>query len=867
MKSNKFLFDNSPISLAKLLNFIFCKSLFFFLILIVFTPYTNSQISSNSLHFDGSNFLIVGEDPLLDIQSGSSTTYEGWIRFCSDGMIFSKNWCNGDAGYYLQIVNGGQIRVLGVNNTVCNMGNLFQLTTNQAYAFNTWHHFAVVIVVNANSTDVKVYMNGALVLSTVQNGLLHNSSQNFIIGAYKNISGTYGLSYTGDIDEFRIYNTALLPSEMGLPIPTNPLLIIHYPMEPQVNPMATSEPNLGTLGATFNADDVALSSPSTPDVLNYVATSDYLPNVNLGADTILNCGVNSLILQANNTASSYSWQQSNPIGSNWLPIAGANMNSLNYSLGSNYDASVVVIGTIGFCTDSDTINISVGGTISSFLGNDSTICLGQSMILDASIVSGTYLWQDGSVASSYTAASPGLYWVEVTNNGCVSVDSVNISASSLPSFNLGNDTILCLGETFILDLTPVQGNYLWQNGSNLPTCTIQNGTFWLSISNSCGAVTDSLIVANYPPISFSLGNDTTLCNGQTLTFDVSSVLGTYLWFDGSTLPIYNVTNSGSYWVEITNNGCTAYDTVDVFFDAIPVVNIGNDTTLCNGESLIINSTSNLGVYLWQDGSSGTSFIINQDGIYWLTVTNTCQSITDSINVNYYPTIPVNLGNDTTICSGGSLTLTCNHPNSSVIWQDGSIDTTFYVSQSGIYSVQLLYNGCVTYDTVQVFMEFMSQLDLGPDLLICEGEQEIISIQNQTGSIQWNTGSSEDFIILNSGGTYSAVVTNSCGIQTDSIIVESEECFCGFYVPNAFTPNEDEFNSYFNPVFDCIISSYELKIYNRWGEVIFESTDPEYRWDGTFHGRIVQDGIYTYKIIYSSNYSIAEMIVGHLCIIR
>lgn len=514
MKSNKFLFDNSPISLAKLLNFIFCKSLFSFLILIVFTPYTNSQISSNSLHFDGSNFLIVGEDPLLDIQPGSSTTYEGWIRFCSDGMIFSKNWCNGDAGYYLQIVNGGQIRVLGVNNTVCNMGNLFQLTTTQTYAFNTWHHFAVVIVVNANSTDVKVYMNGALVLSTVQNGVVHNSSQNFIIGAYKNISGTYGLSYTGDIDEFRIYNTALLPSEMGLPIPTNPLLIIHYPMEPQVNPMATSEPNLGTLGATFNADDVALTSPSTPDVLNYVATSDYLPNVNLGADTILNCGVNSLILQTNNTASSYTWQQSNPIGSNWLPIAGANMNTLNYSLGTNFDASVIVTGTIGFCTDSDTINISVGGSFSNFLGNDSTLCLGQGMILDASIVSGTYLWQDGSVASSYTATSPGLYWVEVTNNGCVSIDSVNVTFVQIPiaDFTASVSTGAASLNVIFTNSSQNASTYTWDFGEGSPFNTNSGndvshvysnpGTFvvYLTASNGTCSDQDSLTIIVMPKL-------------------------------------------------------------------------------------------------------------------------------------------------------------------------------------------------------------------------------------------------------------------------------------------------------------------------------------------------------------------------------
>ena len=517
MKTDKIILDSNSISLIKKLYLSFCNNLFFTFFLLLFTSFSaKTQISSNSLHFDGSNFLIVGESPLLDIQSGSATTYEGWIRFCSDGMIFSKNWCNGDAGYFFNIVNGGKIKILGVANTVCNAGYLFELTTTQTYALNTWHHFAVVIVANSSSTNVKVYMNGLLVLSTIQNGFVNNSSQNFIIGAYKYIAESYGSSYTGDLDEFRIYNTALLPSEMGLAIPTNPLLIIHYPMEPQMNPLATSEPNLGTLGAAFNADDVVLTSQSTPDVLNYNATSDYLPNVDLGADTFLNCGVTSLNLFTNNTATTYSWQQSNPSGSTWLPIVGANLNSLNYSLGSNNNASIVVIGTLGLCTDSDTINISTGGTNTNFLGNDTIICTGQNITFDASIVSSTYLWQDGSVASSYTTSSPGLYWVEVTNNGCVSVDSVNVTVLQIPIADFTSSVSIGTTPLNVIFTNSSQNasTYIWNYGEGLPyntnsisdvSYTYSNpGTFVVYLNAFNGACSDQdtltiIILPTTPP--------------------------------------------------------------------------------------------------------------------------------------------------------------------------------------------------------------------------------------------------------------------------------------------------------------------------------------------------------------------------------
>jgi len=432
-------------------------------------------------------------------------------------------------------------------------------------------------------------------------------------------------------------------------------------------------------------------------------------------------------------------------------------------------------------------------------GNDTSICSGQSIALSPSISGTSYLWQDGSTNPTLTASSSGLYWVEMTNGGCTYSDSIVVDVLPAPTFSLGNDTTLCLGQTFVLDASSTPGTYLWQNGSTVPT--------------------------------------------------------------------YTVSSAGTYSLQITNNGCTSSDTIDVAYLNAPSFTLGNDTTLCFGESLVIDASANPGTYLWQDGSTAGTYTATQSGVYWLEVSNICGSDSDTLILNYHPDYSFNLGNDTTICDGESVELVCNVAGATVTWQDGTTGNSYNASVSGIYSAEFTLNGCTVTDAIVVTVISAPVVDLGEDFFLCEGKFKLLSADNQNGSLLWNTGSSEQSIQVTAAGTYSVVVTNPCGVASDSVVVEMEDCYCGFYVPNAFTPNDDEYNGTFGPVSDCILDAYSFEIYNRWGEVVFETQDPFQMWDATYKGKIVQDGIYTYKITYSSEYVIAETITGHVVVIR
>ena len=124
--------------------------------------------------------------------------------------------------------------------------------------------------------------------------------------------------------------------------------------------------------------------------------------------------------------------------------------------------------------------------------------------------------------------------------------------------------------------------------------------------------------------NFNLGNDTTLCVGQILQLKVSMPNATYIWQDGSTDSTFKVTQTGIYWVKayFAEYGITTYDTINVTYIPFPVVNLGNNTILCQGQTLLLNATTNNATYLWQDGSTAPTFTATQDSTYWVKVTDT-----------------------------------------------------------------------------------------------------------------------------------------------------------------------------------------------------------------------------------------------------
>ncbi len=184
----------------------------------------------------------------------------------------------------------------------------------------------------------------------------------------------------------------------------------------------------------------------------------------------------------------------------------------------------------------------------------------------------------------------GNYRVTATVDGCGDYTdevTINFTGPAFP-FSLGNDTLLCAGESVVLDASRTGATaYSWNTGSSNPRITARNnGTFsvFVNINNICSVV-DTIEVRYSRLRDFSLGNDTTLCQGNFHVLSADHGTGIYRWQDGSDQATYHVDSTGYYSVRVQIGRCVESDTIRVAFQDSVRVYLGEDTVMCLGETL------------------------------------------------------------------------------------------------------------------------------------------------------------------------------------------------------------------------------------------------------------------------------------------
>lgn len=324
-------------------------------------------------------------------------------------------------------------------------------------------------------------------------------------------------------------------------------------------------------------------------------------------------------------------------------------NELYYALRNNNGTGVRIRKTdldgTNFTTILDTTFNQIAGigvlfdntsiSTDSFLGNDTTICSGDSINFDLGFPGFTYLWSDGSSNPTFTIDTAGIFWVEVQNGGgtCPVRDSIVVNLNPTPSFTLGNDTTLCSNDS--LRVMNPQGNYeyLWNTGESSPNIALQSsGIYWVNARLGNCSFTDSINVIVTPAPSISLGPDTALCIGDTLTLDAFSPSSTYLWNTGSVDSAIRVTTTDNYQVSVTQNTCETVESIQVDFIDNSTFSLGSDTILCSGESIVLSSNVPSNTFLWQDASTNNTFTVINEGSYYLTIQNQCGTASDTIQV-------------------------------------------------------------------------------------------------------------------------------------------------------------------------------------------------------------------------------------------
>lgn len=357
-----------------------------------------------------------------------------------------------------------------------------------------------------------------------------------------------------------------------------------------------------------------------------------------------------------------------------------------------------------------------------------------------------------------------------------------------------------------------------------------------------------------------------ICNGESKILQGKPGALSYIWSNNDTTETFTPTVSGQYLV---TSSFLCGDFTDTFI--VNIINLkvalGNDTAICAGNELTLDATQAFQpiTYSWSNGSVKNKITINKGGVYYVTASSGTCAASDTIEININDAAVFYL-NDTTLCLGDVYHLQGPSAFTYYKWNTGDTGRTVIVDKAGLYFLTAEKMGCKHTDTVNIYYDD-GRFSLPADTFLCEGEQITVNATSLPGSTYtWSNDNKNPEITISAEGTYIVSASNRCGLFTDSITADFEDCECKPFVPS-FTPNSDGINDALKPLFKCIIVQYEFFIFNRFGQAVFRTKNPEERWDGTYKGQKAEMGTYFYQLRLKNIRGIESLHKGDLILIR
>lgn len=415
------------------------------------------------------------------------------------------------------------------------------------------------------------------------------------------------------------------------------------------------------------------------------------------------------------------------------------------------------------------------------IGNDTSVCTGDTILLQASLPDASYLWSTGSNDSAITVTSSGTYSVQVWQNACEVTDTVNVALKTFQPATLGHDTALCCGSSLVLNAFMPGATYHWQDSSSASTYTVtQGGNYAVTITDSGCVAVDTVSVSLITAAPVYISADTSvICPNDSVQICAPTGYTAYLWNTGdSTVCIYT-SLQGSYAVAATDtSGCTAVSnhvSVTVLHPPVISVTAGSDTVgVCSGDSVQLCTEAGYAIYEWSTGQSANCINIHAAGFYVVTVTdfNGCTSAaSDSISASGGATPIAIAANKTTICAGDSAQI-CAPPGYVLYqWNTGDTGNCILTPYAGNYYVIVTEAGNCTASS--------NRVDIG----IYPPSPVTVSVNGDTltaysyNSYQWLlngepiAGATSSIYIANAQGTYTLQITDTNGcVATSSPIL-------------------------------------------------------------------------------------------------
>lgn len=643
-----------------------------------------------------------------------------------------------------------------------------------------------------------------------------------------------------------------------------------------------------------------ITVPTTPGSYTYTVTATHNgqpctssttvvvnnPTVNAGADQTI-CAGQSVTLTATG-ATTYAWDNGVTNGVAFTPTA---------------TTTYTVTGTTSGCNATDQVVVTVNPMPVVNAGNDVAVCAGEQVTLTGS--GGTPSWDNGVTNGvAFTPTATTTYTLTGTLNGCSATDQVVVTVNPLPTANAGADFAVCNGTAVTLSGTG--GTPSWTGGVTDAVAFVpaSTATYTLTVTDVNGCTdTDDIAVTVNPTSLINAGQDITVCSGTPVT--LSATGGTYYTWTNNVqdgVPFTPAVGTMTYTATDNNpTGCSGSDQVVVTVNPNPTITAGADALICEGTSVVFTGGGGVS-YSWNNGvTNNVPYTPASTATYTVTGTdaNGCTG-TDQIVITVTPTPSVNfVPSVTSGCVPLAVTFTNSSPtNNTYQWILGNGGTSTSATSAsttytapGCYDVTLISttpNGCVGQlllpAAVCVNPNPVAAFMPNPSSLTQLDSYALMSNQSTgAASYVWNFGDNSASSTLVSpahlfpsdvAGSYMITLTAisefGC-VDTASVIIEVQDELI-YYIPNAFTPDDDEHNPVFKPIFTAGFDprDYKMTIFNRWGEQVFESHNSEYGWDGTYSASpgLIQDGVYTWKIEFKTTRSDErKMLVGSVLLTR
>ena len=620
---------------------------------------------------------------------------------------------------------------------------------------------------------------------------------------------------------------------------------------------------------------------SLPDSITVLVGS--IPLVNLGPDTTV---CDQLTLDAGPGLVDYLWN------------TAATTQTILVSSSGVYDVTVMNIDS---CFSSDTIAVTVNNTIPVDLGPDQDICPGAAATLVASPGGfSSYNWSTLQNTASISVSTAGNYSVSVTDiNGCPSSDAVFVNVFPLLSGDLGPNTIICNDSSIVLDASGFGGAaYAWQpGGQSSPSITVSSAGQYLVVvddGNGCLYRDSISISVDVPPSMGLTASLSTQCQWDPVVFTASpSGLSSYIFSDNGApqqsgaspvfgtaglLPGNNVTVVG-----ITAAGCPTLPSAAAPVTMLPrPTGIAAAGTVCEGDATLLSVSTPGGIAATWTGAGGLagngpslSHVYPASGAYNYSIVldnGVCDTtLIGLVNVLPLPAPP--LIADRSACEGTDISL---NPAGlgDFVWYDAPVGgnvvgsgTSYFIPGASVsdtlYVETTVSTGCTSPREeviVSIFPEptadFLTNPDSSALLNIPSADLELVNLSAGATSYLWDFGDgnfSDEFApghSYESPGMYSVTLVAFSGEGCSDTLsrgiyeVVNEH---PVYIPNAFTPNGDDLNEFFEIV-TFGIESYDLDVFDRWGKLIFSNGGSmDVLWDGSVGGQPGPEGVYVYRL--------------------